>query len=59
MKKSRLLNLRTSLEKIMEIYHVKTKHKYFYNIKYAVMLQLNIPTPPLILLHNSSIRSIA
>ena len=43
----------------MEIYQVKTKHKYFYNIKYTVMLQLNPPTPPPQLFHNSSLRSIA
>ena len=43
----------------MEIYQVKTKHKYFYNIKYTVMLQLNTPTPPPILLHNSSLKRIA
>ena len=30
----------------MEIYQVKTKRKYFYNIKYTVMLQLN--TQPLL-----------
>ena len=43
----------------MEIYQVKTKHKYFYNIKYAVLLQLNTPTARPILLCNSSFRSIA
>ena len=32
--------------KSMEIYQVKTKHKYFYNIKYTVIIQLNSPTPP-------------
>ena len=46
MKKCMLSNIRTSLEKIMEIYQVKTKHKYFYNIKYTILLQLNTPTPP-------------
>ena len=29
----------------MEIYKVKTKYKYFDNIKYTVILQLNTPTP--------------
>ena len=43
----------------MEVYQVKTKHKYFYNVKYTVMLQLNISTPAPILLHNSSLRSTA
>ena len=36
----------TSLQKVMEIYQVKTKHKYFYNIKYTVIIQLNSPIPP-------------
>ena len=46
MKKSRLPTIRIILEKVMEIYQVKTKHKYFDNVKYTVMLQLNTPTPP-------------
>ena len=28
--------MRASLQKVMEIYQVKTKCKYFYNIKYTV-----------------------
>ena len=58
-KKSKLPTIRASLEKVMEIYQVKTKHKYFYNIKYTVMFQLNTSTPPPTLLRNSSLRSIA
>ena len=32
----------------MELYLVKTKRKYFYNIKYTVMLQLNTHHPYII-----------
>ena len=43
----------------MEIYQEKQNKKYFYKIKYTVMHLLNPPTPSPILLHSSSLKSIA
>ena len=42
----------------MEMYQVQRKHKYFYDIKYTVMLQLNTPTRPPMLLHKSFLSSL-